>query len=86
MHERRLHNGLSKPFVVPRFRRLFGPSIQSEEPLLILNPHRTLRFDSISGFHMTHKANCYMNCETLGWFYTKGLSLSSNEWVVVGTS
>jgi hypothetical protein len=50
----------------------------------ILKPHCTLQFDSILGYHNTHKVNQFVKCVTLKWFYPKGIPHNSNEWVVIG--
>jgi Ulp1 family protease len=70
-------NGLENALVFP-----YNES--SHWSLFILDLHCTLHFDSISGYHSTHKANQFLKCVTFRWSYTKGILHNSNKQVVVG--
>jgi len=63
---------------------VFPYNEQSHWSLFILEHHQTLHFDSIPRYHNTWKANQFMKCATLMWFYTKGIPHNYNKWAVIG--
>ncbi len=65
---------------------VFPYNEKSHQSFFILEPHHTLHFDSIMGYHIIRKANQFVKCTTFfGWSYTKGILHNSNECLVIGT-